>query len=92
MKPQMHHGLLLGSFSMSVFGACQTGVRLGESLVTMGVLPLEALRMFWSLVPATRSATTLDTPQLRETLSLGYITVSTEVFFSLQKRYYLWRY
>jgi hypothetical protein len=42
--------------------------------------------------PATRSATTLDTPQLRETLSLGYVTVSTEVFFSLQKRYYLWRY
>jgi len=58
----------------------------------MGLLPREELRTLRSPVPATRSATTLDTPQLRETLLLGYVTVSTEVFFSFQKRYYLWRF
>ena len=83
----------VGSFSTSVFVAPQTGARLSEPLVIMGALPGEALRMLRSLVPATRSATTLDTPQLRETLSLlGYVTVSTEAFFSFQKGYDMWRY
>jgi hypothetical protein len=81
----------LGSFTTSVFVAPQTAARLSEPSVTMGVLPREALRMLRSLVAATRSATTLDTPQLRKTLWLCYVTVSIEVFFSLQKRYYLWR-
>lgn len=58
----------LRSFSTSVFVAPQTVARLSAPLVTMGVLPREALRMLRSLVPATRSVTTLDTPQLRKKL------------------------
>lgn len=65
--------------------APQTGARLSEPLVTTGVLPREVLQMLRSLVPATRSATTLDTPQLRETLSLGYVTVSTGVLFASEE-------
>ena len=57
-----------GPFSTSVFEAPQTVARLRAPAVTMGVLPREALRVLHSLVPATRSVTSLDTPQLRETL------------------------
>ena len=62
--------------------APQTGAQLSEPLVTTGVFSREVLRTLRSLVPATRRATTLDTPQLRETLSLGCVTISMGVFCS----------
>jgi hypothetical protein len=67
------HGLLRVLFHECVCGATNRSATFREPLVTMGVLPREALRMLRSLVPATRSATTLDTPQIRETCRLGML-------------------